>query len=153
MKVDQIMTPSPATCGTTDNLAQVAERMWDANCGIVPVVDDIGRILAVITDRDICIAAATRGLAPGEIRANEMQRKPVISCRPDDNVKDALRLMAEHRVRRLPVTSDEGILHGIVSLDDITMAAGARNGVSGAEVLATMKAIYAQPVTVAHHAA
>jgi CBS domain-containing protein len=93
MNVEQIMTPSPATCGMTDNLAQVVERMWDANCGIVPVVDDTGRVLAVITDRDICVAAATRGLAPGDIRAEEMQRKPVVSCRPDDNVKDALRLM------------------------------------------------------------
>jgi CBS domain-containing protein len=153
MKAEQIMTPSPATCGMTDNLAQVVERMWDANCGIVPVVDDIGRVLAVITDRDICIAAATRGLAPGEIHADEMQRKPVVSCRPDDNVKDALRLMAKHRVRRLPVTSDEGILHGIISLDDIAIAAGARNSVSAAEVLSTMKAIYAQPLPVRHHAA
>ena len=153
MKVEQLMTPSPATCGMTDNLAQVVERMWDANCGIVPVVDDIGRVLAVITDRDICVAAATRGLAPGDIRAEEMQRKPVVSCRPDDNVKDALRLMAEHRVRRLPVTSDKGILHGIISLDDIAITAGARNTVSAAEVLSTMKAIYTQPLPVAHHAA
>jgi CBS domain-containing protein len=146
MKVEQIMTPSPATCGITDNLAQVVERMWDANCGIVPVVDDIGRVLAVITDRDICVAAATRGLAPGEIRTEEMQRKPVVSCRPDDDVKDALRLMAEHRVRRLPVTSYEGILHGIISLDDVAIAAGARNTVSAADVLSTMKAIYVQPL-------
>jgi CBS domain-containing protein len=153
MNVEQLMTPSPATCGMTDNLAQVVERMWDANCGIVPVVDDTGRVLAVITDRDICVAAATRGLAPGDIRAEEMQRKPVVSCRPDDNVKDALRLMAEHRVRRLPVTSDKGILHGIISLDDIAITAGARNTVSATEVLSTMKAIYAQPLPVAHHAA
>ena len=153
MKVEQIMTPSPATCGITDNLAQVVERMWDANCGIVPVVDDIGRVLAVITDRDICVAAATRGLAPGDIRAEEMQRKPVVSCRPEDNVKGALRLMAEHRVRRLPVTSDEGILHGIISLDDVAIAAGAPNTASAAEVLSTMKAIYTRPLPGAHQAA
>jgi len=153
MKVEQIMTPSPATCGMTDNLAQVVERMWDANCGIVPVVDDIGRVLAVITDRDICVAAATRGLASGDIRAEEMQRQSVVSCRPDDNVKDALRLMAEHRVRRLPVTSDEGILHGLISLDDVAIAAGTRNTVSAAEVLSTMKAIYTQPLPAVHHAA
>ena len=153
MNVEQIMTPSPATCGMTDNLAQVVERMWDANCGIVPVVDDTGRVLAVITDRDICVAAATRGLAPGDIRAEEMQRKPVVSCRPDDNVKDALRLMAEHRVRRLPVTSDEGLLHGIISLDDVAIAAGTRNTVSAAEVLSAMKAICTQPLPAVHHAA
>jgi CBS domain-containing protein len=146
MKVEQLMTPSPATCGTGDNMAQVVERMWDANCGIVPVVDDTAHVLAVITDRDICIASATRGLAPGDIRAEDMQRKPVISCRPDDDVKTALALMKKHRVRRLPVTTDEGILHGIISLDDLALSAGARGTVTAAEVLSTMKAIYAPPL-------
>ena len=49
MKIDQIMTPSPATCAPTDNLGQVVEHMWDADCGIVPVVDDGGHLLGVIT--------------------------------------------------------------------------------------------------------
>jgi CBS domain-containing protein len=148
MKVEQLMTPSPATCGLTDNLAQVVERMWDANCGIVPVVDDAGQVLAVMTDRDICIAAATRGLAPGNMRADEMQRKPVVTCRPEDDLKQALALMTEHRVRRLPVTTDVGILHGIISLDDIALAAGRRDTVTAADVLSTMKAIYAPPLPV-----
>ena len=61
MTVQELMTPFPATCGPADNLAQAAEHMWDADCGIVPVVDERGHVLGVITDRDICIAAATRG--------------------------------------------------------------------------------------------
>jgi CBS domain-containing protein len=153
MKIEQVMTPSPATCGPMDNLGQVVERMWDANCGIIPVVDDAGRVLAVMTDRDICIAAATRGLPPGDMTAAEMQRKPVIACRLEDDLKTALALMKEHRVRRLPVTTDEGILHGIVSLDDIALCAGRRDTVSASEILATMKAIYAPPLPVAQHVA
>ena len=153
MTVEQLMTPSPATCGLTENLAQAVERMWDANCGIIPVVDDAGHVIAIVTDRDICIAAATRGRAPGDIRIDEMERKPVVCCRPEDTVKAAIKLMKEHRVRRLPVTSEEGILHGIVSLDDIALAAGTRNSVSAAEVLSTMKALYAPPLQVVHSAA
>ena len=153
MNIEQVMTPSPATCGLTDNLGQVVERMWDANCGIIPVVDDAGHVLAVITDRDICIAAATRGLSPGHIAAGEMQRKPVIACRLEDELNIALALMKKHGVRRLPVTTDEGILHGIVSLDDIALCAGRRDTVSASEVLATMKAIYAAPLPVARQAA
>jgi len=153
MKIEQLMTPSPATCGLTENLAQAVERMWDGNCGIIPVVDDAGHVIAIVTDRDISIAAATRGRAPGDIRIDEMERKPVVSCRPEDTVKAALKLMKEHRVRRLPVTSDEGILHGIVSLDDIALAAGAPGSVSAAEVLSTMKALYAPPLQVVHSAA
>jgi len=153
MKIEQIMTPSPVTCGLSDNLAEVVERMWDANCGIVPVVDDAGHVIGVITDRDICIASATRGRAPGEIGAEDMQRKPVVCCRPDDDVRTALRLMTVHRVRRLPVTTDEGILHGVVSLDDIALAAGTRTTVSAADVLSAMKAIYSPPLPATRHAA
>lgn len=153
MNVEQLMTPSPATCGPAENLAQAVERMWDANCGIIPVVDDAGHVVSVVTDRDICVAAATRGRAPGEISIDEMGRKPVIACRPDDDVKNALELMKEHRVRRLPVTSDEGVLHGIISLDDLALAAGSRGTISATEVVTAMKAIYAPPLPVAKRAA
>jgi CBS domain-containing protein len=153
MKVEQAMTPSPATCGPTENLAQAVERMWDANCGILPVVDDAGHVIAVVTDRDICITAATRGRAPGEIRVDEMHRQPVVTCGLEDDIKTALNAMKAHRVRRLPVTSEEGILHGIISLDDIALAAGSRETVSAAEVISAMKAIYAPPLPVARNAA
>jgi CBS domain-containing protein len=149
MKVEQAMTPSPATCGLTENLAQAVERMWDANCGIIPVVDDLGHVIAVVTDRDICIAAGTRARAPGEIRVDEIQRTAVVVCHPDDDLKTALNAMKKHRVRRLPVTSDEGILHGIISLDDIALAAGSRDTVTAAEVISAMKAIYAPPLPTA----
>ena len=143
MKVEQLMTPAPATCGLSDNLGQVVERMWDANCGIIPVVDDDAHVIGVITDRDICVAAATRGLTPGGIRVDEMQRRPVVTCRPADSLHTALALMRQHHVRRLPVTTDQGILHGIISLDDITLAAGTRDTVEGAEIVTTLKAIVA----------
>jgi CBS domain-containing protein len=143
MKVEQLMTPAPATCGLSENLAQVVERMWDANCGIVPVVDDGAHVVGVITDRDISVAAATRGLAPGEIRVSDMQGRPVVACRPEDDLQAALELMQQHHIRRLPVTTDEGVLHGIISLDDIILAAGTRGTVTAAEVLRTLKAILA----------
>ena len=153
MKVEQIMTVSPATCGQDDTLAQAIERMWDADCGIIPVVDAKARVLLVMTDRDIAMAAATRGLAPGEIRAREMQHKPVISCRPEDDVQHALHLMKSYRVRRLPVTTQEGVLHGIVSLDDIAQCAGPEGPVSAADVLGTLRSVSAPPRTFSHAAA
>ncbi len=154
MKVEQIMTPSPATCGPTDNLGQVVEHMWDADCGIVPVVDDRGHVMGVITDRDICIATGTWDLAPAEIRAADMVRGHVISCRPEDDVQVALKLMKEHRVRRVLVTTEEGVLHGIVSLNDIALAAGSRETATAGDVLATIKAISTHPLpATAGHAA
>jgi CBS domain-containing protein len=153
MKIEQIMTPSPATCGPTDNLGQVVEHMWDADCGIVPVVDDGGHLLGLITDRDICIATGTRDLAPAQIRAADMVRGSVVTCRPDDDLQTALALMKQHRLRRLPVTTEEGVLHGIVSLNDVALIAGRKETVSASEVLATMKAICARPVPATSHAA
>lgn len=150
MKVEQLMTPAPATCGVSENLAQVVERMWDANCGIIPIVDDAAHVIGVITDRDICVAAATRGLSPADIHVGEMQRRPVVVCRPDDDLQKALALMKQHRVRRLPVTTDQGILHGIISLDDIVLSAGRREAVSAADILATMKAILAPRLPLRH---
>jgi CBS domain-containing protein len=148
MKVEQLMTPSPATCGSSENLAQVVERMWDANCGIIPVVDDSGHVINVVTDRDICVAAATRGVAPGNLLVSDMQQRRVITCRPEDDVQTVLALMKQHRVRRLPVTTTGGVLHGIVSLDDIVLCAGTRS-IGATEVLSTLKAIYAPPLPVA----
>ncbi len=144
MKVAQVMTPGPLACGPDANLAEVAGLMWDANCGIVPVVDSAGHVVGVITDRDICIAAATRNLSPALIRASELPYRQAVSCRPDADVKAALGLMKEHRVRRLPVTNEDGALHGIVSIDDILLeAGGAQVGFTPQEVVGTLQAICA----------
>jgi len=141
MKIEEVMTPSPATCGPMDNLAQVVERMWDADCGMVPVVDDAGVPLGVITDRDISVATATRDLAPSQIHASDMVRGHLVACRPEEHVKTALHLMAQHRVRRVLVTTEAGVLHGVVSLDDIARVAGRRDAASSADVVATLNAI------------
>ena len=147
MKVAQVMTPAPLACAPDTNLAEIAALMWDANCGIVPVVDAGGRVVGVVTDRDICMAAATRNLEPSAILARQLPYRTAVCCRPEDDVKTALHLMKEHRVRRLPVTSEAGALHGIVSIDDILLEAGSRQaGFSGKDVLATLQAVCARPL-------
>jgi CBS domain-containing protein len=62
MKVSDLMTTAVRSCGTGDNLQLAAQIMWESDCGIVPVVDGDGRVVGVITDRDICMAAYTQGL-------------------------------------------------------------------------------------------
>ena len=145
MTVQELMTPFPATCGPADNLAQAAEHMWDADCGIVPVVDERGHVLGVITDRDICIAAATRGRAPADIAAGDMVHGHTVVVRETELVTSALALMRRHRVRRLPVVTEDGILHGMLSLDDVAYAVGESGGVTADEIIATLKALYARP--------
>ena len=124
MKVAALMTPAPVAGTSTNTLSEIAAMMWDAHCGIVPIVDDSGRVLEVVTDRDICMAVAMRDVPASTIRARDLMTRPVIACRPDDDVRHALELMKQHHVRRLPVVGDAGALHGILSIDDIVVGTG-----------------------------
>jgi len=124
MKVQEIMTRDVEACSVDSDLATAAAIMWRNDCGVVPVVEEPDRrVIGVITDRDICMACATRDRRPAEIRVAEVMSGQVFSCTPRGEVKTALRTMAEQRVRRLPVIGPRGALVGILSLKDIVLHA------------------------------
>ena len=119
MKVCDVMTPS-AVCSKPDtNVGAAVELLWSYNCGMLPVVGSDNRLMGVITDRDICIALGTRNRLPGDVTVGEIAITPVFTCNPEDEIHEALGTMAEKHVRRLPVVNDEGVLQGILSMDDI----------------------------------
>jgi CBS domain-containing protein len=123
--VRDVMTPDPLTCSPGDHLGTAAWRMWQGDCGILPVVYD-GSVVGVITDRDIAMTLGLRGRRPEDIRVGEVMQAPdaVVTCGPDDSASEALVLMRECQIRRLPVI-ENGVLTGIVSLNDFALAAGA----------------------------
>lgn len=121
MKVKEIMTGDVQCCSPQTNLAAAAKMMWDSDCGVLPVLSVEGKVIGVITDRDICMAAATKNKPPSEITVWETITGQVHTCSPDDDVEQALAIMANHQVRRLPVVDDEGILQGMLSLNDIVL--------------------------------
>lgn len=98
--------------------------MWEKDCGIVPVVDKEKRVVGVITDRDIAIAAASRNRRTSSIKAGEMNFAPIKTCAMEDDVKDALRRMRKYKIKRLCVTNQDKELLGVVSLTDILLKAG-----------------------------
>src|SRR5258708_7678276 len=102
MKVKEILTTNPKVCTTTTNLAEAASFMWDYDCGILPVVGDEGRVVGLITDRDICIAGATKNRNLSDIAVEETMTGKVYSCAPEDDVDKALDTMQQRKVRRLP---------------------------------------------------
>lgn len=140
MKVKDIMTGEPRTCSPTINLAAAAALMLDSDCGILPVVDD-GKLVGVVTDRDMYIALATRNKLASELTVREVVQSPVYTCGPDEDVQAALETMKEHCVRRLPVEGFGGTIMGIVSMNDIVLASGPRKPVRDAEVVSTLQAI------------
>jgi len=147
MKVREIMTSDVKSCGINANLATVAEIMWKHDCGAIPVTDGGGTVVGMITDRAICIAAATRSRAEGDIQVGEVLSKPLRSCSPGDDIRSAMETMRTEQLRRLPVVEPDGRLAGIVSLHDIAMQARGRqaSGVSPTDVLDAFIQITAQP--------
>jgi CBS domain-containing protein len=152
MKIKDIMTTNVRTCSPRTNLADAAALMLDGDCGILPVVDE-GKLVGVVTDRDMYIALATRNTPASHVTVGDVARKRVFTCDPDDDVHAALATMKEHRVRRLPVQGFGGTVLGIVSMNDILLAAGARKQVRTDEVVDALQAICAHHHPAPHIAA
>jgi CBS domain-containing protein len=125
MQVKELMTPAPLSCHVSTDIATVARLMWKADCGVIPVTDD-GIVTGIITDRDICIAIAAKEQLPRHILAGAIAVRKVVTCLADDTVLDALAVMKEHRVRRLPVVDAAGCLIGMLSWSDALLAAHGR---------------------------
>jgi CBS domain-containing protein len=123
MLVSNLMTQNPRSCHVGDNLAAAAQIMWEADCGAVPVVDDQQKLVGIVTDRDICMAAYTRGEVLRNIPVRVAMARDVITCGSAESVERAERAMRDARVRRLPVVDGEGRLLGIVSLNDLAREA------------------------------
>jgi CBS domain-containing protein len=119
MKVEECMTTRVFSCRPDTSMEQAARLMWEQDCGVLPVVDERDRIVALVTDRDLCMGSYTRGKALSDLCVENSMSKRVFSCQPADLLEDALRTMADHQVRRVPVVDAAGKLLGILSLNDL----------------------------------
>ncbi len=113
------MTRDVRTCALDDSLSRAAQIMWDADCGCVPVVDDEGRPIAMVTDRDVCMAAYTRGESLASVRVASCCSRHLVTVRADERLAVAEQLMRAHRIRRLPVVDASGKLVGLLSMNDV----------------------------------
>ncbi len=143
MKVSDLMTREVRACTIHDSLNGAARIMWDHDCGCVPIVDGHGRLAGIVTDRDICMAAYTQGLALEAIPVERVMSAQVVSCARGDDLAIAHRLMRTHEIHRIPVVDSRGRLVGILSLSDLV---GHGSGESAApseavEIVATLSAI------------
>jgi CBS-domain-containing membrane protein len=150
MKVKDVMTPDAKAIWITESLADAAKKMWENDCGILPIIKDCRKVVGIITDRDICMATAIRDRNPSSISVEEVMNATVYAAKADDDVEQALQTMREHKIRRLPVLSLEGELTGIVSMNDIVLKARERNGkkaqIAYADVVKTYQAICEHPL-------
>jgi CBS domain-containing protein len=149
MKVKDLMTTDVKTCSPDTTLAAAAHLMWEGDCGILPVVDD-GELVGVVTDRDMYIALATQNARASHLKVGAVATKKLATCAPEDDVQAALAIMKQALVRRLPVVGFGGKVMGILSLNDILLAAGAGKAVANEDVVETLQAICAHHHPVPH---
>ena len=123
MRIREIMSEPAVTCRATDSLNRAARLMWEHDCGVLPVTGDDGRLVGVVTDRDICMAAYTRGTTLRAIRVEDAMARSVFGCGPDDSLEKAETLMSDKQIRRLPVVDEYDRPIGVVSVNDIARQA------------------------------
>lgn len=141
MKVRDVMIKNVKFCSSGMNLAAVTEILWKAGCGALPVVEN-GRVVGMITDRDIAIALGTRNVKASTALVSEVALPKLFYCAAPDNIHIALQIMGAQKVRRLPVLDAEGGLQGILCLDDIAAYAEEKGvDLTYADVAETMKSI------------
>ncbi len=124
MNISEIMTAQVATATPRSTIAEVAQMMANVESGAVPVVDD-GKVVGLITDRDIVLRVVAEGLGL-DTAVSQVMTEGVETCREDDNVADATAKMGAKQIRRLVVLNEQGRLAGIVSLGDIAIDYGAK---------------------------
>lgn len=122
MDIREIMTTPVQTVSTEDTLNCAAKLMREHALGCLPVVASDGKLVGVLTDRDIALSAHVYGEALWKLRVDESMHAPVWTCRASDDIGKAVQVMREHRVRRLPVVDERQRPIGMISLDDIAHA-------------------------------
>ncbi len=120
-KVRDVMTSAIDTATKSQPLREAARMMKTGDYGSMPVVDD-GRLVGMLTDRDIVVRAVAEGLDPNVALAGDFATPDPVAVEPEQPLDEALALMARHRVRRLPVVED-GMLVGVLSQADVALEA------------------------------
>jgi CBS domain-containing protein len=117
-KIRDVMTPNPRTVEPSATVQEAAKVMRDEDVGPVPIVEN-GSVTGIVTDRDIVLNVVAEGKDVTSTPVSEIASGDLITVDPEQTLDEALRLMAQHQVRRLPVCEEDGRLVGIVAQADI----------------------------------
>jgi CBS domain-containing protein len=119
--VSELMTKDPCAIEADKPVAYAAQMMRDEDVGLAPIVEG-DRLIGTVTDRDIAIRVVAEGKDPQATPVREIASTNLVTVDPQQNLDEALRLMAQHQVRRLPVVEEDGRLVGVLAQADIARA-------------------------------
>lgn len=122
MNVRSVMTPDPATCQASTPVREIARLMLENDCGLVPVIDETGRPLGTVTDRDIALRVVAEGRDVQNCTAQDCMTSPVTTVSLDSSLSETTDLMEREQVRRMLVVDRDGRLCGIVAQADIALS-------------------------------
>lgn len=151
MKVSELMTKNPASVTPEQTLREAAAAMEKADCGCLPVIENgnSGKLIGVVTDRDIATRGVAQGKGPEACVRDVMSSNPTC-CSADDDVETVERIMAEEQVRRVPVVDESGHGIGMVSQADIALAAQRSRDISDRDVARVVECVSAPSHAVTH---
>ena len=145
MKVQDWLSPAAITCRPEESLQRAAQLLWEHDLGAVPVVDGEQKLLGILTDRDLCMAAFTRGSGLHGHSVASAMSKTVYTLTPKDSLAKAHTLLRTHQIRRAPVVDAQGVLVGVLTLGDLALESAKLGKIkrrkAGIEVAATLAAI------------
>jgi len=123
MKVKQAMHAGVDWCAPDTPLSEIAKIMRDADIGAVPIGEN-DRLIGMVTDRDIVCRGFADGKDPASLTAREVMTEGIVYCTEDQSLEDAIQLMEERQIRRMPVINGKKRMTGMLSLGDLSHAAG-----------------------------
>ena len=126
-KVSDAMTTQPRSAEPSQSLVEAAQVMKRADIGSLPVVEE-GRLVAVLTDRDIVVRAVAEGVDLNVTLVGDIASREPVTVGPEDDLDEALRLMARHQVRRLPVVDEQRLVGVLAQADVATEAKASKTG-------------------------
>jgi CBS domain-containing protein len=116
--IKDVMTSNPCSIDAEKSVAYAAKMMREEDVGLAPIVEG-DKLIGMLTDRDIAIRVVAEGRNPEQVKVADVASKQVVTVDPQQDLDEALRIMAEHQVRRLPVVEEDGKLVGVVAQADI----------------------------------
>ena len=120
--ISEVMTSNPGSLESGSSAVEAARLMRDEDAGLIPVVEG-EKLVGTVTDRDIVLRVVAEARDPEETTVGEIASRELVTIDPQQDLDEALRLMARHQLRRLPVVEEDGKLVGIVSQADVALHA------------------------------
>jgi|ERR1051326_7664562 len=124
--IRDLMAENPCAIDADKPVAYAATMMRDEDVGIAPVVEG-RKLVGMLTDRDIATRIVAEGKDPQSTKVRDVMTTRLVTIDPDQEIDEAMRLMAEHQVRRLPIVEEDGRLIGVVAQADIAKHASAKD--------------------------